>query len=224
MFLLFLIFSLLLSCNPVLANTEIVNFGVNEDHLPLTIPASETWPVLRPDNSETRWEIRPAELGTYLQSICEPLHEACPHESWFALDLDAPAWEGYDKFTFRISYAAFNPADFQINIYTPPEATRRKYARIRAVDTGVLTPKPGYLSTTDAALPDSGLIPIIIVLEPLLLGAVPASLAPVIGFLAFLVACGIGATRVAWPYLSALAAQARRELSDSVQQEDKKHQ
>jgi len=174
-----------------------------------------------------RWEIRSAELGTYLQSICEPLHEACPHESWFALDLDAPAWERYDKFTFRISYAAFSPADFRIDIYTPPKTTtspRRKYARIRAVDTGVLTPKPGYLSTTDAAIPDSGLIPIIIVLEPLLLGAVPASLAPVIGFLAFLVACGIGATRVAWPHLSALATQAHRELSDSVQQEDKKRQ
>ena len=53
--------------------------------------------------------------------------------------------------------------------------TRRQYARIRAVDTGVLP------STSSQRDPQP--VPFILVLEPLYLGVLPASIVPVLGLL-----------------------------------------
>jgi hypothetical protein len=89
--------------------------------------------------------------------------------------------------------------------------TRRKYARIRVVDTGVLTPTPGgLLSNTTTTRP----VPFNLILEPLFLGILPASVVPVLLFsLPILLLAGLAIPR-AIAYLERLADSARQEIKD----------
>ncbi|KAJ7922872.1 hypothetical protein B0H13DRAFT_1982118, partial [Mycena leptocephala] len=97
----------------------------------------------------------------------------CPYELWLVLDLP----DGDDaRYTLRLSWAASTPTDFALDVFDPLEAgalalafrtpptpidghveenvprTRRKYARIRAVDAGVRTPGPVWVPSLAALL------------------------------------------------------------------------
>jgi len=92
-----------------------------------------------------------------------------------------------------------------------------KYARIRVVDAGVLTP------TLDLP-PSAEPIPFFVVLEPLFLGVLPISLLPTACFLVPI----LFGTAVAIPwiigYLDHVVQQARQELHDrGTAQERKEH-
>ncbi|CAK5264366.1 unnamed protein product [Mycena citricolor] len=177
-------------------NTEIVNFHTDSRS---DVPALPPSPLL-PAPSTANWVILPAQLGTPRSQICVTQStEPCPHELWYTLDLDS----SHSRYTLRISYAASFPTDFFIDILSPEEAaavrglwsstnntspsaeTRRRYARIRAVDTGVRTPQlvpfwPYSVWTGHVALSAAGTtsVPFTLTLEPLLLGALPAGLVP----------------------------------------------
>lgn len=124
-----------------------------------------------------------------------------------------------------------SPADFLIELHSPDSleslvrlshenrtasskhlfstTTRRTYARIRIVDTGVRTP------TSDAPYQPQIIkpVPFAIILEPLYLGVLPASMAPIVAFVVPLItlAAFILAPKVNH-YLSRIAEQVRREM------------
>ncbi|EMD32584.1 hypothetical protein CERSUDRAFT_118623 [Gelatoporia subvermispora B] len=196
----------------VLGNTEIVNFAAGDAPDASILRASE-WPVLRPGAAELLRSVEPAPFGTPLGSVCQNSTTAgsCPHELWLSLDLDSPEWRSYGKFTLRISWPASSPADFAIDIHSPREAasflgypeqtshspdhplpsTRRKVARIRLVDTGLLTPTSSFRS--DGVVDP---VPFIVLLEPLYMGVLPASVLPVV---LFIIAVAFVAVRVVLP-------------------------
>ncbi|OCH93002.1 hypothetical protein OBBRIDRAFT_725683 [Obba rivulosa] len=210
----------------VLANTEIVNFAAEE------APDTPGVPVLRPGAAEVLWRLQPAPLGTPLDNICQHTNPAgsCPHELWLSLDLDSREWRSYGRFTLRVSWPASSPADFSIDIHSPREVamllghtesaskppegksplTRRKVARIRLVDTGVRTPRNS--SRLESAGSDP--VPFIVLLEPLYLGVLPASVLPIVLFIAVVATV---ASVVVFPTvyhrLRTVAGQAQAELS-----------
>ncbi|KAJ7201273.1 hypothetical protein GGX14DRAFT_656119 [Mycena pura] len=217
----------------VLANTEITNFAASLRPGALA-PRAREWPVLRP-RTTTHWVFLPAPLGTALADVCphapDTSDDPCAHERWFVLDLP----DAQDaKYTLRLSYPTSSPADFTIDIHDPlaaaafsplppqslpaiPAPTRRKYARIRAISTGVRTPPSSFPypflpvpNATQRAEPEQ--VPIVLALEPLLLGLLPASLAPLLAAVAVLL---LFLARVVRPRvlraLEAMAAEAREE-------------
>jgi len=173
----------------VFCNTEILNFDVGDVGDKMT-SMKASWATLDAVSYSGTYRIPPALFGTPLKQVCEGGTQlVCPHELWFVLDLRG-SWETYHKFTLRISYPAFFPADFRIDLYDPPQSSHRlKYARIRAVDTGVLTPSP--TSAQHVVEP----VPFNLILEPLYLGVLPASLVPTITYLVILA----GAAYLAFP-------------------------
>jgi hypothetical protein len=93
-----------------------------------------------------------------------------------------------------------NPADFLIQIYDPLSLaprfprltvhnntgglTRNKYAHIRPVDTGVLTPLPDQSPNHHVVLPRiTRSVPFTLIVEPLYVGVLPASALPVLLFM-----------------------------------------
>ncbi|KZT02029.1 uncharacterized protein LAESUDRAFT_738895 [Laetiporus sulphureus 93-53] len=216
----------------VSGNTEIVNVDATENW-DVHFPQSLKWPILSPEVPERLFRVQPAPLRTPLTQVCEDLTavrsgEPCPHELWLVLDLDDLEWSECSKYTLRISWPASSPADFAIQTYSPelldevlhprngvdaanssvlPSKTKRTYARIRVIDTGFRTPTFGY---QDSVQP----VPFMLKLEPLYLGVLPISVAPV---LLFLMAAVAFATVVILPpvnrYLSAIASKARAEIT-----------
>ncbi|KAI0640211.1 hypothetical protein C8Q77DRAFT_1186259 [Trametes polyzona] len=212
-----------------LANTEIVNFQASLSPNTAVAQASE-WPVVDSTSSTLHLRVLPAPLDTPATRICEPSakHPAqpCPHETWLNIDLDDDLWSTYSVFTLRISWPASNPARFYIDMYSPDTLrgvlddtkhtptphttegayTRRKYARIRLVDEGVLTPTTANGNRTVEP------VSFLVTVEPMYLGVVPASLLPTILFLVGLLSV---AGFVAFPrihaYLSAAASQVKTE-------------
>ncbi|KAG6874364.1 hypothetical protein C0995_015100 [Termitomyces sp. Mi166 len=87
--------------------------------------------------------------------------------------------------------------------------TRLRYARIRLVDIGVLTPSHAASPKPASSIP----IPFILILEPLYLGVLPPSVVPVLAyiFIVFMIACVIVPPLIR--YLEGIASQARTELS-----------
>ncbi|KAG7451813.1 uncharacterized protein BT62DRAFT_880984 [Guyanagaster necrorhizus] len=192
------------------ANTEISNFYASSA-VQAPIIASREWAALSASANQRQYEIVPAPLGTPISAVCPT--SPCSHELWLKLDLSSDAWQEFTKFTLRISWAAYNPADFLIDILDgdsitsakssdPP--TRLKYARIRLVDTGVLTPG----KSVDRSTP----IPFTVVLEPLYFGVLPASVVPILYFLVPVVL--LAALTLPWinAYLESVALKARREI------------
>ncbi|KAH9934082.1 uncharacterized protein BXZ73DRAFT_100920 [Epithele typhae] len=180
------------------ANTEIVNFDVSlSPDLPL--PQAAAWPTLSPEAAEQLFHVTPAPLGASIADVCEPATldslGACPHELWLALGTDAPPWDGFTKFTLRISWPATSPADFHIDTFAPDELvqrlraphlahvrlaargrTRRRFARVRVVSTGVLTPSADGAHARRAREPVSFVVRV----EPLYFGVLPGSVVPVV--------------------------------------------
>ncbi|PBK93440.1 hypothetical protein ARMGADRAFT_992133 [Armillaria gallica] len=193
-----------------LANTEIVNFYASSvAQAPVAVGTE--WAALSASDNQRQFEITPAPLGTPLTAVCP--RSPCQHELWLKLDLSNNDWQQFTKFTLRISWAAYDPADFLIDILDgesissakssdPP--TRLKYARIRLVDTGVLT--PGISVDRPAA------VPFTVVLEPLYFGILPASVVPTLYFLIPVVLLAAAALPWINAYLEDIALKVRREI------------
>ncbi|KAJ7086582.1 hypothetical protein C8R43DRAFT_1244894 [Mycena crocata] len=142
----------------VQANTEIVNF-----HAPSSALNSQEWELaveaelrrhgralvsLYPSTSE--WNLLPAQLGTPPEDVCasaEPSKKAqgssvsrrvsdpaCPHALWLRLALP----EAHDAYTLRLSWRAYFPTDFYIDVLDPAAAAallgcqEREQIRLRA--------------------------------------------------------------------------------------------
>ncbi|KAK0185231.1 hypothetical protein F5146DRAFT_1166817 [Armillaria mellea] len=190
-----------------LANTEIANFYASSGvQAPVAVGTEcpqcqrQPAPILR---------LYQHQLGTASKAVC-PI-SPCRHELWLKLDLSNDDWQQFTKFTLRISWAAYptfsltslmknlSPA---LNPSDPP--TRLKYARIRLVDTGVVT--PGISVDRPAT------VPFIVVLEPLYFGILPATVVPTLYFLIPVVL--LAAATLPWvnAYLEDIALKARREI------------
>ncbi|KAF8808208.1 hypothetical protein BYT27DRAFT_7256721 [Phlegmacium glaucopus] len=227
--------------NGVVANTEIINFSATGTELS-NLPFTDTWHILRPENSTLRWNVISAPLEyTLSQSICNDLHEwhpvqntnVCPHEFWLVLDLDQDGWKTYDKFTLRLSWPAYHPTDIHLTVYDPSSLimsrdtrvtqsqlkTRRKYARIQMVHTGVLTPViNGFTrSFNETSRYD---VPFIITLEPLHFGVLPSSVVPVVLTILAILVVGLPIARKIHRYLEGIAQRAREDESVAEQKED----
>ncbi|KAH9947087.1 hypothetical protein B0H21DRAFT_363002 [Amylocystis lapponica] len=208
----------------------------------MTYYCRKTLNVLQHAEAEKYWKLLPAPLGTALEDVCETARyslNSCPHELWVVLDLDDSEWRRYSKFTLRISWPASSPADFSIDIFSPDalekflkqqdmrgghavashsSGTRRQFARIRLVDTGVRTPS----SATDVgeSLPEP--VPFIVLLEPLYLGVLPATVAPILLFLVLILSfTAVVVVPFINRYLSTVVHDARAELATLVSADQK---
>ncbi|KAK7063826.1 hypothetical protein R3P38DRAFT_3416349 [Favolaschia claudopus] len=196
---------------------------------------------------------------------------SCPHELWFLLDFDLPSqrysnWH-LDRWTLRISWPASTPTHFTLDVLDPLDAaaalnipfqveveatekkietqtkTKRKYARIRAVDAGVRTPGPrwrpdfwylleklwtscldqGARSKENAHQDQDGedeeKVEFVITLERLWLGAVPETVMPFLG-VAVLVMGGLvwgGVVNSVVSGVEGLVEDAKREVKGEKQ-------
>ncbi|KAI0354756.1 hypothetical protein OH77DRAFT_489360 [Trametes cingulata] len=215
----------------VSANTEIVNFDASPSAGAL-FPQTSNWPVLNPSNPQILLQVLPAPVDTSITSVCEPSNPGiCHHETWLSLDLDQEPWLSYSKFTCRISWPASHPAEFFIDLYTPSSLasvlsgsdrvysthpagdntlTRRKYARIRLISQAVFTPSPATRNRTVEP------VPFMVIVEPLYLGVIPASLVPTLATLLALVAVtAFFVLPRIHAYLSAVADQVRSETASA---------
>ncbi|KAL5533649.1 hypothetical protein ACEPAG_109 [Sanghuangporus baumii] len=202
--------------------------------------------------NEQSFGVAPAPLGTPLQSVCESQSgvpgQRCPNELWLELDLSSEEWVHYDRFTIRLSWPAFYPTDFDIQLLYPgdlmaymysrfgvrdrsfeennilseenaPDPSRTMFARVRLVDTGVRPPlrsKPDELLTPDYADQRTfDVVPFNIIVEPLLLGILPATVVPTIIFSIPLLVLAWFAYPHAVRYLEDIASEAKKELYDS---------
>ncbi|KAI0652643.1 hypothetical protein C8Q79DRAFT_897465 [Trametes meyenii] len=213
----------------VVANTEIVNFDASPGPQ-VTLRQASQWRVLDSNHSQALLRVLPAPLNTPIEAVCElpaaSVSKQCLHEIWLVLDLDEPTWLPYHKFTLRISWPASHPAEFFVDVHSPQSVdallhnmrhhsqvsdaplTRKKFARIRLVDAGVLTPSPA--NEGRGVEP----VPFIVTVEPLYLGVLPMSLLPTVVFL-LIVAAAAGF--VVLPrvnrYLFTVAEEVQAEIS-----------
>ncbi|KZT73439.1 hypothetical protein DAEQUDRAFT_808522 [Daedalea quercina L-15889] len=213
----------------VRANTEIMNFAAVEGTLASALlSATANWAELSVVAPEKPFRVPPAPLGTPLADVCQESPGApCSHELWLVLRLDDPAWIAYSRFTLRISWPASSPADFDIEVKSAETlfselqkgapgsgadslpTGRRMYARIRVVDTGVRTPTAD--ESHEHATPEP--VPFIVMLEPLYLGVLPASVLPTVVFLALIViVAAFGVVPSVQRYLCAVADEASKEI------------
>ncbi|KAG5715893.1 hypothetical protein E4T56_gene20148 [Termitomyces sp. T112] len=220
----------------VFANTEIINFHVSESHNKEFL-FTNNWPRLNHSHNECEWTVLPAPFGTPLQEVCnsDTVDYPCPYELWLVLDLTR-VWSTYSSFTLRLSWPASYPADFSLEIFNSESLsahferrldldldldsgsltthqTRLRYARIRLVDIGVLTPSP---TTSQIVSPKPTPIPFILYLEPLYLGILPPSVMPILAYILVvsIVACVIVPPLIR--HLEKIASQAKKELSSDA--------
>ncbi|KAG6841576.1 hypothetical protein C0991_009611 [Blastosporella zonata] len=222
-----------------LANTEVINFHISELYND-EISFASTWPMLNHTHNEHEWTMIPSPFGTPMSDVCSSQNSAklkmakhpCPYELWLVLDLTHD-WATYSSFTLRLSWPAHYPTDFSLHIFDPeslsiyfglpapqnshvrpPSQTRRRYARIRLVDTGILTP------STPSTKPDSPApVPFILVLEPLYFGVLPPSVVPVLGYIAIVSLFAWMSVPRIIKYLEMIAVEARKELNENVKSE-----
>ncbi|TBU26792.1 hypothetical protein BD311DRAFT_866514 [Dichomitus squalens] len=209
----------------VSANTEIVNFCVAPS-VDVPLPQSSAWRRLSPDEPEQLFNVFPAPLGTALEDVCEPEAESsfgdCPHELWLSIGTEDPAWASYSKFTLRVSWPASSPAEFYLDTYSPESLgqlvygrnmpggalTRRTYARIRVINSGVLTPSHAhrYLILDPVSF--------VVAVEPLYLGVLPKSVVPtVFAIVAITTLAGWLVVPFVTKHLMAIAGQVKAEIS-----------
>ncbi|KAI9432073.1 hypothetical protein H4582DRAFT_1821597, partial [Lactarius indigo] len=142
----------------------------------------------------------------------------CPHDLWLALDLDHNgAWTHYDRFTLRVSWPASHPAAVALSLHPPPPApasasarttSRLHLARIRLTEEGVRVPA---LST--AQQQQQQRVPLVVRLEPLVLGVLPPSVLPVAAtLLVVLVAAAYGVLPPVLRVIEGAVEMARREF------------
>ncbi|KAJ6518735.1 hypothetical protein C8R45DRAFT_807167 [Mycena sanguinolenta] len=171
---------LLLLATLIHGNTEITNFAASE-RTDAPLLRGRGWPTLRP-RSTTRWTLVRAAYGSPFNAVCassaESESERCPYELWLALDTPST----YGRWTLRISWPAYMPTDFELEVLDPRAAaalhliprevgaptTTRKYARIRGVDAGVRTPGTQWIPN----------VHFVLTLEPLIFGVLPESVVP----------------------------------------------
>jgi hypothetical protein len=93
--------------------------------------------------------------------------------------------------------------------------TRTKYARIRLVDIGIRTPTAEYKALLLQGPINPTPVPFMIILEPLYLGILPATVVPSVGLLILVaVVAGLAVPRVN-RYLQEVAVQVRQEIRDT---------
>ncbi|KAL0952013.1 hypothetical protein HGRIS_008662 [Hohenbuehelia grisea] len=199
---------------------------------------------------ETLAEEQSGDLGPDTNATRGTAFRRCPHELWIRLDLSEEPWRGHSKFTLRASWPASFPTDFHIQVYTsrelrdyfvhrgvapelntahaipPPVPVRFKYARIRLVNTGVLTPEahtdPSQASPSpDTQALDNEPVPFVLVLEPLHFGVLPGSVVPVLVLLVPILVFAVLAVPRLNVYLEKLAQEARKELGVASSQSEK---
>ncbi|KXN87427.1 hypothetical protein AN958_08858 [Leucoagaricus sp. SymC.cos] len=203
-----ILFLSLIPC--VEGNTEIINFSVSPAESPLV-----TFPGWTHMNSSDR------EILLNIPPVLDTSEVSIESGVWFALDLDDPNWSSYNKFTLRSSWPASHPCDIYLKIHDPLHVvsqlmrnrplhtTRKKYAHVYVINTGVPTPSPtGEDMTWLLRQP----VPITLVLEPLLFGAVPQSVVPTI----FVILGAIALALVLLPYVLRHYGQAIREVKQEV--------
>ena len=117
-FSLMMLFFLLFSCltTLVIANTEIRNFGVDDDFSYIGLSTLEKLKFenghrieeLNATSNERMLNVVPARLWTRLEDVCRNEDIGmCQNEVWMKLALGESEWERYEKFTLRISWPAF---------------------------------------------------------------------------------------------------------------------
>lgn len=154
----------------------------------------------------------------------------CAHEAWVLLELDDPLWKDFRKFTLRISWPASHPAAFYVETMPAAAAvlaskqlnetasatdkdaggadrvqTRRQYARIRAVNTGVRPSPSAHFGPVE--------VPFALLLEPLYLGIVPGSVLPILGLL-------LPVIILAWFLVTPRAQYFISQIAEDVRSED----
>jgi len=210
----------------VIANTEISNF-VATDGQEIVIPQTSKWPTLQPGANEIESSLEwSPHVDTKLQDpVWDP--KSSSDEMWVTLDLDHQRWRNHSKFTLRLSWPASSPASFFIQFYTSESLlsaisssqhsssvgtntytrketrSRRMYAHIRVVG------EADGISTSE----HTQHIAFNIILEPLIMGVLPASVQPIVLTLVFVVS--VAALIVPWinRYLERLADKARAEAT-----------
>ncbi|KAH8825553.1 hypothetical protein DL96DRAFT_1609251 [Flagelloscypha sp. PMI_526] len=202
----------------VLANTEIRNFRATAAVNVPVLQALDLLTITPANGSHVRLDGAAAALGKDVSSVCSLVTSTgCEHQIVVRLLLpDAEA-----AYTLRISWPGSSPADFFMDIIDPASAapflvadpspsgpqTSTKYAFIRIVDTGIV---PFSVNK------DTPPVPFILTLEPLALGILPSSLAPLVGFYFLPLLVGIS---FVIPSLSGrigkLAVLVRRERRDA---------
>jgi hypothetical protein len=206
-------FFLLLLCLQVRANTEIINFQLRD------LSFLERYPSHTSEASEgtqVPLTVLPTASQTTLRRACEEfVNLTCPYEQWLSFELDEPH---YSSYTLRISWPAFHPADFLIRAYKGLPASQpshekkawtadipmRVYAHVTAVSTGV---RPDCGSCVP------GPVPFHLILEPLVLGMIPASLVPLVAFLAVIGLLAWIAFRYIWVHIKGVGTEAKQELA-----------
>jgi len=97
-----------------------------------------------------------------------------------------------------------------IQVTQGPRKTRRKYARIQMVHTGVLTPAiNGFTRAFNETSRYE--VPFVITLEPLYFGVLPSSLVPVVLTVLAILVAGLPIARRIHRYLEGIAQQAKEE-------------
>ncbi|KAJ7597782.1 hypothetical protein C8J56DRAFT_1041955 [Mycena floridula] len=205
----------------VAADTEIVNFDTSTVGNFRFVPPLD-WQILSPEAPEIRLSLAPAHLNTPINEVCWSTQgsDACPNELWVVLDVDQSNWTSYKKFTLRLSWAASFPTHFSLEVLNAEDVaalfsesqtsstsfSRTKYARIRAVNTGV---RPA--STNDVENKPVP-VPFILTLEPLYFGFLPSSVLPIIIFLLPIIVISALSVNYVQRHVQILAIKARKDI------------
>ncbi|KAI0253289.1 hypothetical protein BJV78DRAFT_226556 [Lactifluus subvellereus] len=217
---------------PTLANTEIINFAAGKP-VPVA-PLAGNWTVLHPGANEVIVRDRAAApLGIPHNPLCdadnngddmlsffERRRKLCPHDLWLALDLDGEdaAWANYDWFTLRVSWPASHSAQVALSMHRAPSlapsesASSQQTARLHIVH--IRLAQEGVRVPTAVEKEVEEVVPLVVLLEPLVLGVLPVSVIPV-GW-TLLVVLGVVACCVlpsVWGVVEEVVRRARGELA-----------
>ncbi|KAF9018443.1 hypothetical protein BDZ89DRAFT_1073872 [Hymenopellis radicata] len=185
---------LLLSCfSLVYCNTEIINFGVEDNTS-----------SLEPNQFPPELNAGANEIESVIL-LNETVQGRDAGDLWLSLHTSG-SWNAYDRFTLRISWAASYPIDFSITLYNPPDSSleRVKYAHIHAVHSGVFTPPVERAS-------EPLRVPFTVILEPLVFGVLPLSVQPILVCLGVIVLGAALVTPKIHAVLARMAMEARKE-------------
>lgn len=221
----------------VRANTEIRNFDAPRDDL---IPSGQRrvfeTQIERRGGAVHTLKTGDKEMVLHAHSFgkdeWEEMGSRIDSNVWLKMELDDHA-----KFTLRLSWPAFYPTDFDIQLYTaskqiltlsqalrlPKETpdnatfpsqspdnpdTRVVYARIKAINTGIIDPR----LIEHSGNPKGQDIKLVVIIEPLLLNFLPRSLIPTLIALMVLITCAIIALNPITRFLAIVAEAAKKEM------------
>ncbi|KAG7100022.1 hypothetical protein E1B28_001808 [Marasmius oreades] len=216
---------LLLSCTLLsFANTEIVTFETSNANY-VDVSEALGWTILRPQENEQMLSVPSVPHKRDQASKRRPPSSSDEgisqqNEVWLKLALDEEEWKAFSKFTLRVSWPANYPTDFSIDILSPEAmashfssakisrnstvTTRVKYARITAVHTGVIIPALSHIEPKP--------VPFVVILEGLYFGVLPASVVPIVGFIALVLPGMWFVVKKIIETVECVAEEARKEL------------